>query len=120
MKDKSEYVAKIIPNEANFKHCIKQGKINGTLMADIERVMEEYVKDQLGAILASPTGEKSASWIPIEKRLPKKGENVLIKRARPFHLRLITAFQRDGIFYSNEGRGIMEKVTHWMSLSAFR
>lgn len=55
-------------------------------------------------------------WIPVEKELPKKDKNVLLSRSHPFHNYLLTGFQRDGVFISNETARELEKVTHWMEL----
>ena len=57
--------------------------------------------------------EEKLRWIPIEEKLPERDKNVLIKRSAPFHKYELTAFNRDGIFYSNETGEILNKVTHW-------
>ena len=58
----------------------------------------------------------SAGWNPVEKELPERNENVLVLRDKPFRQYLLTAFQRDGIFISNETAKELTKVTHWMYL----
>ena len=60
--------------------------------------------------------EKEREWISVKDRLPKRNQNVLIAREKPFHTYLLTAFQRDGIFYSNQNALLFGKVTHWMPL----
>lgn len=44
MKTPRQYISEIRPDEMNFKHIATSGKINATLMIDIERVMKEYAK----------------------------------------------------------------------------
>lgn len=46
MKTKEELIDSIIVNSANFEYCAKKGKINGSLLADIERIMQEYADQQ--------------------------------------------------------------------------
>lgn len=55
-------------------------------------------------------------WISVKERLPKRNENVLVKRAKPFHIYYLTGFQRDGVFYSNETANVLQKVIEWMPL----
>ena len=47
MKTKKELIESIIVNSANFEYCAKKGKINGSLLADIERIMQTYHEQQL-------------------------------------------------------------------------
>ena len=60
--------------------------------------------------------EKVAEWISVKDRLPERNQNVLIAREKPFHTYLLTAFQRDGVFHSNQDAIMLGKVTHWMPL----
>lgn len=59
---------------------------------------------------------REEEWISVEDRLPERNKNVLLKRAKPFHVYLVTGFQRDGVFYSNESANNFDKVTHWKPL----
>lgn len=52
-------------------------------------------------------------WIPVSEKLPDKNINVLVRRVKPFHLYEITAFQRDGKFYSNETAKELVGVCEW-------
>ena len=76
-------------------------KIQLLFDSEIEKVKKEY--------------EEKLRWIPVEEKLPERDKNVLIKRSAPFHKYELTAFNRDGIFYSNETGEILSKVTHWRS-----
>ena len=60
--------------------------------------------------------EVSEEWISVKDRLPERNQNVLITREKPFHTYLLTAFQRDGVFHSNQDAIMLGKVTHWMPL----
>jgi len=53
-------------------------------------------------------------WISIEVQPPERNQNVLLKREKPFDKYLLTGFQRDGVFYSNETAGVLEKVIAWV------
>ena len=57
--------------------------------------------------------EEKLRWIPVEEKMPERDKNVLIKRSAPFHKYELTAFNRDGIFYSNETAEKLTNVTHW-------
>ena len=67
---------------------------------------------------AKPVAEREVSeeWISVKDRLPERNQNVLIAREKPFHTYLLTAFQRDGVFHSNQDAIMLGKVTHWMPL----
>jgi hypothetical protein len=58
----------------------------------------------------------AADWILVESQLPKRNENVLVKRKKPFHRYYITGYQRDGVFHSNETAKVLEGVIAWMPL----
>lgn len=60
----------------------------------------------------------AAGWILTESQLPKRNENVLVKRKKPYHIYCLTGFQRDGVFYSNETAKVLEGVIAWMPLPA--
>ena len=60
--------------------------------------------------------EKVEGWISVKDGLPERNQNVLIAREKPFHTYLLTAFQRDGVFHSNQDAIMLGKVTHWMPL----
>ena len=60
--------------------------------------------------------ELTSGWILVKNQLPKRNENVLVKRKKPFHLYCLTGFQRDGVFYSNETTKVLEGVIAWMPL----
>lgn len=47
MKTKKDLINEIKVNAANFEYCAKTGKINGSLLVDIERIMQEYTDQQL-------------------------------------------------------------------------
>lgn len=51
-------------------------------------------------------------WISVDERLPERNKNVLVMR-RKYEL---TAFQRDGIFYSNETALKLEGIKFWQPL----
>ena len=74
------------------------------LLDRIEQIVSERI-----------TPEQCDGWVIVEDRLPERNENVLVHRDKPFSQYDLTAFQRDGIFYSNEG-GQLSKVTHWHPL----
>ena len=59
--------------------------------------------------------EEKLRWIPVEEKLPERDINVIVKRSAPFHKYELTAFNRGGVFYSNETGEIINKVTHWSS-----
>ena len=61
--------------------------------------------------------EELERFIPIEEELPKIDENVLIKRAKPYHINELTAFQRGGIFFSNETGEILTHVIEWRPIN---
>lgn len=42
MKTRRDLIKTIIIDKSNFEHIAKTGNINGTLLIEIERVMEEY------------------------------------------------------------------------------
>ena len=44
---KRELIRKIHVDRANFQYCGDNGRINGTLLVEIERVMEEYANMQI-------------------------------------------------------------------------
>ncbi len=47
MKTKRDFISEITTNEANFKYCAENGVINGVLLVDIEKAMQEYSDQQL-------------------------------------------------------------------------
>lgn len=46
MKTKDELIAGIYINEANIRNIADHGRINGTLLVEIRRVLEEYATQQ--------------------------------------------------------------------------
>lgn len=67
-------------------------------------------------LLDEVIGDLINPWIPVANRLPERNENVLLKRAKPFHLYHATGFQRDGVFYSNTECELKGRVIAWAYL----
>lgn len=80
----------------------KQTSSESAFMCGYDRACKEY--------------EEKLRWIPVEEKMPERDKNVLIKRSAPFHKYELTAFNRDGIFYSNETAEKLTNVTHWRSI----
>lgn len=53
MKTKQELIDTIPIFESNLEHMISTGKINGSLLLGIERVMDEYAKQEVEKALNS-------------------------------------------------------------------
>lgn len=65
-----ELIAKIIPNRANFDYCGQSGKINGSLLMEIEKAIESHTAThtkELGE--ENATLEKYNSLLIEEKRI---------------------------------------------------
>jgi len=57
MKSKREFIKEIIPNRANFQYCAEKGVVNGSLLADIERIMQKYANQQLAIDIVIASAE---------------------------------------------------------------
>jgi len=88
---------------------------------DVERFMDgaKWMRDQMQSYADQAVQEavqRRDEWVDVDERLPKRNVNVLIHRSEPFHIYDMTAFQRDGIWYSNEIAKPFTNVTHWQPL----
>ncbi len=48
---KDKLIQSILVDKSNFKHIASSGKINGTLLVEIKRVMETYLNENLKDIM---------------------------------------------------------------------
>ena len=48
---KDKLIQSILVDKSNFKHIASSGKINGTLLVEIKRVMETYLNENLRDIM---------------------------------------------------------------------
>jgi len=46
MKTKDDFIKSIYVNELNFKNIAEYGRINGTLLVELRRVLDEYASQQ--------------------------------------------------------------------------
>jgi len=73
----------------------------------------DTVNYYLGLIDAAPTIEpKRGEWIPVSKRLPKRGEVYLVANGSTIK----TAYLDGGYTWVDSANYILRYVTHWMLL----
>ena len=83
MKTKRDFISEITTNEPNFKYCAKTGVINGTLLVDIEKVMQKYAEQQCAiqrvTFCLPIEGDTFVSWHSKHFKLQIDGSVVAIK-----------------------------------------
>ena len=81
-----------------------------------EQISPSPIKEAFDTVVAELEKPLLMKWISVIDEMPTRNENVLLKRDIPFNRYLITGFQRNGVFYSNETAEQLIGVIAWMQL----